>query len=240
MWEDEFCLFGMTKLEPVSTFDSCPLRNTSYFFPIQNSQFANRNLPPSSFTAYLSPSKGNPMSNDTPPILKTPNPLTVKFTLNRWDLFRLNLRVSLRNRIVILFGLVIALGMSWLIMSAPELAAYPLGLRIVTLLALTALQLLGMMLIQLTFLALYIGLKKYPGILCEHELEIRDDGLVERTSVNESLHRWAGFQKVVSNNSYLYIYVTNVMIHLVPKRYFTSEHEAQSFQHEIEKRIKAR
>lgn len=179
------------------------------------------------------------MSNDIPPILKTSNPLIIKYSLGRWDLFRLNLRVSLRNRLVILFGFVIAFGMSYLIMSTPELASYPLGLRIVAILVLATLQLLAMMLIQLTLLALYIGLKKFPGILCEHELEIRDDGLIERTSVNESLHRWSGFHKVVSTRSYLYIYVTNVMIHVVPKGYFTSEHEAQSFQHEIEKRIKA-
>jgi hypothetical protein len=38
-------------------------------------------------------------------------------------------------------------------------------------------------------MACTVMLKKYRGLIGEHELEIRDEGLLERTDVNESLHQ---------------------------------------------------
>jgi len=80
--------------------------------------------------------------------------------------------------------------------------------------------------------------KKYRGFLGDHELEIRDEGLVERTDVNESIHRWAGFHKLVTTGRYLYIYVTDHNVHIVPRRYFASEQDQRAFRDEIETHIK--
>ena len=85
---------------------------------------------------------------------------------------------------------------------------------------------------------LMLFFRKYRGLLGQHELEIRDDGLVERTDVNESLHRWTGFHKVVTTRRFLYIYVTDSNFHIVPKKSFASKPDALLFQSEIEKRMK--
>ena len=66
-------------------------------------------------------------------------------------------------------------------------------------------------------------------------MEIRDEGLLERTDVNESLNRWAGFHKIVTTSQYLYIYVTDNNVHIVPKRCFASERALKEFQGEMQK-----
>jgi len=81
--------------------------------------------------------------------------------------------------------------------------------------------------------------RKYRGFLGEHELEVRDEGLVERTDVNESLHRWSGFHKIVKTTRYLYIYVTDNNVHIVPRRCFASEQEQRAFLDEIQRHISA-
>jgi hypothetical protein len=62
---------------------------------------------------------------------------------------------------------------------------------------------------------------------------------MERTDVNESLHRWAGFHKIVSTGKYLYIYVTDNNAHVVPRRYFGSEQEERLFRDELERHVVA-
>ena len=81
--------------------------------------------------------------------------------------------------------------------------------------------------------------KKHQGVLGQHELEMRDEGLIERTEFNESLHRWTGFHRVVSSGGYLYIYVTDRNVHVVPKRSFPSEGAVMLFRTDLERRFVA-
>jgi len=74
------------------------------------------------------------------------------------------------------------------------------------------------------------------GLVGEHLLEVTEAGLIERTDVNESLHRWTGFHKLISTRKYFYIFVTDAIVHVVPKRAFDSENEARVFQTAIERR----
>jgi len=79
-------------------------------------------------------------------------------------------------------------------------------------------------------------LNKDRGVLGEHEIEVRDEGLVERTDVNESTHRWSGFYKIKRTSKFIFIFVTDNIVHYVPMRCFPSNEDANRFQDEIEKR----
>jgi hypothetical protein len=84
-------------------------------------------------------------------------------------------------------------------------------------------------------LALTILTRKYHGVLCEHTIEVTDRGLIERTDVNETVHRWAGFHKVVRSRRYLRLYVTDALVHTVPLRAFASEQQIEDFLREIQR-----
>jgi YcxB-like protein len=60
------------------------------------------------------------------------------------------------------------------------------------------------------------------GVVGPHELEITDSDLIERTEVNESKHSWRGLHRVVDTPEYLFIYVTALMAHVVPKQSVTA------------------
>jgi hypothetical protein len=121
----------------------------------------------------------------------------------------------------------------------PEPAAYSHEFKIAFGIVFSCITFLFMSLLSMLLVGCMLMFKKYRGVLGEHELEVRADGLVERTDVNESLHRWAGFHKIVSTGRYLYIYVTDVNVHIVPRRCFGSEQEEHGFRGELEKHIRA-
>lgn len=60
------------------------------------------------------------------------------------------------------------------------------------------------------------------GIVGPHELEITNSDLIERTEVNESKHSWKGLHRIVDTSDYLFIYVTALMAHVVPKQSVTA------------------
>lgn len=171
-----------------------------------------------------------------PPVGYAGQSKTVKYSLTRADLLRWQLYLLCRNRVITILIVVLSLGLAWNDCRQPAFAAYSLGAKI-----LYAIFLMGFMFCfvgGMTMLAMWITVmsKKYGGLLGEHELEIRDDGLVERTTINESVHRWAGFHKIVVRRRYLYIYVTDNNVHIVPRRFFASPQAEREFWAEIEKR----
>ena len=77
------------------------------------------------------------------------------------------------------------------------------------------------------------------GVIGEHVIEIRDDGLMEKTSFNESLHRWNGLHKIIVSRAAISIYVTEYTAHYIPFRAFPSKEEAMRFEAELRRRVKA-
>ncbi|MEO7098852.1 MAG: YcxB family protein [Luteolibacter sp.] len=61
-------------------------------------------------------------------------------------------------------------------------------------------------------------LRKNKGTLCEHRLSISEAGLTESTEYNESLNRWSGYHKTVITKNYIFLYVSEGLCHIVPKK----------------------
>ncbi len=174
-----------------------------------------------------------------PPVIDAPRRMSVRYSLTRRDILRWQIHLLVRNRVLLAFGLVVSLFLAWNDLRTPELAAHSTGFKIFYAIFFAILMFCIVGSALMVLMVCMVLFKKYRGLLGEHELEVRDEGLVERTEVNESLHRWGGFHKIVSTGSYLYIYVTDASVHIVPRRHFASEQEARAFGDELERRIKA-
>lgn len=78
-----------------------------------------------------------------------------------------------------------------------------------------------------------LGIKKFSkrneGIIGEHSIEISEEGVREITKVNDSLNLWNGITKIKQDNSYIYIYIKEFEAHIIPKKSFKSEEEANSY-----------
>jgi hypothetical protein len=174
-----------------------------------------------------------------PPVIGPLKGKTVRYSLRRGDILRWQFRLLLRNRLLLGFGLGLSLLLVWNDLRSPAFAAYSVGFKVfyAVFFPLTMFALVGS--VTMLLMVCMVMFKTYRGLLGEHELEIREQGLVERTEFNESLHRWSGFHKVVRTTRYLYIYVTDNQVHIVPRRCFVSEQEEQAFRDELQRYFKA-
>ena len=174
-----------------------------------------------------------------PPVIDSPQVGRLKYSITRGDVLRWYFYLFLHNRVLILFISVVGLFLAWNDLRRPEFAAYSIAAKTLYALFFIAINLCFVGFATMMTMWLTIMFKKLQGLLGEHELEIRDDGIVERTNINESVHRWAGFHKIITTRRYLYIYVTDHNVHIVPRRSFASEQEEKAFRNEIEKHARS-
>ncbi|HSY17340.1 MAG TPA: YcxB family protein [Candidatus Acidoferrales bacterium] len=174
-----------------------------------------------------------------PPLnLATPR-LSITYTVTRSDMLCWHFYVLCRNRILIVLVTAVSLFVAWRDLQMPEMAKFSLAPKILYALFITALMFGFVGCATMATMWLSTRFKKLKGVLGEHTLEIRDDGLAERTAVNESLIRWAGIHKLVHTRRHLIIYVTETNAYLVPRKYFASPQDENQFRAEIEKRIQS-
>lgn len=67
------------------------------------------------------------------------------------------------------------------------------------------------------------------GVLGEHSYTLLPEGLIEKTSANESLNKWHGVVSVKPAGSYLLIQVAACLFHVIPKRSFDSSEQFEEF-----------
>lgn len=99
------------------------------------------------------------------------------------------------------------------------------------------LMLLFLLILQLVFSFLYAYTTRKEGVIGEHTLEIREDGLLEETMFNSSLNKWSGLQKIWKSNSFIGIHITDFLVHLIPIVKVKEKEILSDFAHEINRRI---
>jgi hypothetical protein len=67
------------------------------------------------------------------------------------------------------------------------------------------------------------------GILGKHEFTLLDEGLYEKTSVNEGINSWEGISKMLVVGSYLLFQISGYLFHIIPKRSFSDEKQYREF-----------
>jgi hypothetical protein len=63
------------------------------------------------------------------------------------------------------------------------------------------------------------------GILTEHTVTVDDEGVSEKTAVNEGLARWAAVTRIAWTGWHIFVYVGPNAAHMIPRRAFDSESE---------------
>jgi hypothetical protein len=58
------------------------------------------------------------------------------------------------------------------------------------------------------------------GVLGEHIYRFVDAGLMQTTSINETLMKWGGVRSVVRTRRYIYVRVNRISFHTIPRRHF--------------------
>lgn len=66
------------------------------------------------------------------------------------------------------------------------------------------------------------------GITGEHSIEISEEGLREKTTVNDSFSTWESVTKLDQDKKYLFIFLGHE-VYTIPKSAFTSIEEADAF-----------
>ena len=68
-----------------------------------------------------------------------------------------------------------------------------------------------------------------PGYFCEHQVSISPEGFAEKTFVSSHETAWAAFHSVEENSACVFLFRSRNSAFIVPKRAFTSPHEAERF-----------
>lgn len=175
------------------------------------------------------------------PAISAPSqpPIAHRYTLTRGDLFRWQVAVVCRNRMLWGIGLFTCGLLLWDGFRDPKLADYSVAVKVVYAGFIFVVVFSVLAFVMLLTIGSSVRFKKYEGLLCEHELEIRPEGMLERTSWNESIHRWSRSQKLVTTARLLVIYVTDTNVHVVPRRSFGSPALEQSFCNELRQRMQS-
>jgi hypothetical protein len=161
---------------------------------------------------------------------------TITYEITRWDIFVNWMTVILRNRILQVFVL------AMLVINGCLILASSLGRHSLVHLVIEAVIYLIVFVGILAFFQCVLGLAnafipKHRGVVGRHILELTEQGLIERTDYNETLHRWPSISRVLSLGGYLYIYVSDTNSHQVPKRCFSPQ-EIDSFEADLRSRTR--
>jgi hypothetical protein len=169
---------------------------------------------------------------EVPPVIHPRRAITYRLT--RWDLVLNFVTVLFRNRITrVLFPVFVVLNVA--IILGPGLKARPLWLTAIEAL-LFVVGFTGIMLVSLLCVGLMVAfLLKQRGVVGEHVLEVTEQGPVERTEFNETLHKWGAICRITSMTGYLYIHVSDMNSHQIPKRRFP-RHELAALETDIRAR----
>ncbi|WP_156120591.1 YcxB family protein [Neosynechococcus sphagnicola] len=88
---------------------------------------------------------------------------------------------------------------------------------------------LFMYFVSLLFFRVNLPKDGTSGILCEHTIQITPTQLIERTSVNETRHRWISVKRLQELPNHLLIILNNNQAYTIPKKAFESTSNYQNF-----------
>lgn len=162
----------------------------------------------------------------------------ISYEITRWDVFKNWMTVVFRNRILQVFILAVLLLNGWLIVGHKSGTQSLPGLVFDTLFYVV--EFVGFIAFFQAVVSLANAfIPKHRGLVGRHVLEITEQGLVERTDFNETLHRWPSVCRILHLWGYLYIYVSDTNSHQIPKRCFSAA-ELGSFEAELRQRMGGR
>lgn len=83
------------------------------------------------------------------------------------------------------------------------------------------------------------SISKRSGVLGVHDFWIREDGLMEQTSANETLTRWTAIRKTFRTRRYIYLRINLWLYHVIPRRGFGSAAGYEAFWNALRQHLRA-
>jgi hypothetical protein len=83
--------------------------------------------------------------------------------------------------------------------------------------------------IQALFNLIYLVSRDNHTFLTKHIMEIREDGIFDKTKYYQSLYFWTGVTRIVRRSGFIAIYVNQNAAHIIPNRAFGSKEECEQF-----------
>ncbi len=164
--------------------------------------------------------------------------MRLRYELTRWDLFKAQLLAIPFQRPVVVFLLLFLVGMwafvfcSQQSLEDADIIFSAIAATVVTLLAGSAVAVITAILVAFRTL---VG--SDPGVLGEHTLELTDEGLIESTAVNRSVHSWATPFRVRPTIGYVFVFITRDQGHIIPLNRAPLEGSVGLFLEELQARI---
>jgi predicted membrane protein len=70
---------------------------------------------------------------------------------------------------------------------------------------------------------------KRKGFTGKHAIEINEQGLREKTEVNDTIHSWKDIKSIEETDEYIYAHIGPLVAHVIPKRTFTDQDDTNRF-----------
>lgn len=147
----------------------------------------------------------------------------VVYNLTRADIFRIHFYMLLRSKWILGMWAVLMSLLIWNDLHGEALADTSAAYKVFYALVIFIIYATALLLVLAVIVLSKVLFSRMTGVVCEHEIELREDGIHERTAVDESLHRWSAFHKLVVRPTYVYLMVSDTKGHAIPRRAFKSQ-----------------
>jgi YcxB-like protein len=158
----------------------------------------------------------------------------LRYELTRWDVFVTGLRALLFQRTIMCMVFLSLCGIWWITFSNTQKVEEPDSIASAVIatggvLTFLVCGTLGAIIVT----AMHACMRNGKGILGEHTLEITDEGLVESTEVNTTLHSWNSAFRIRRTGSYIFIFVATGVGHIVPLKRLPIDGSVDEFIEEL-------
>jgi hypothetical protein len=156
--------------------------------------------------------------------------LEITYRTNFWDIAWFNLYQTPRNRSVQIssaLGIILISFLSFSILSATK---YSIGMKVLINLLVLALIFIGNIALIFTILVIKYVVRQFDiRAMQACKLSVSAAGVISETGFKNNAIKWSGIEKIQENSRYIMLYLSDTKAHLIPKRAFANESDAEKF-----------
>ena len=162
--------------------------------------------------------------------------MKIRYSNTRFDVFQGKLFLTTYNRGLRLIESVIIVVLGWMLWRGSD-STYSVASRAFTVGLCLLFVVCVVLAARVLLVAVSVFLEKNKGLIGEHSLELKDEGLEERTEYNTSLHKWVSPMKIRTAGNCRLLYVTDNSAHIIPPQCRVLEGDREQFLSAIKARM---
>ena len=154
---------------------------------------------------------------------------SIKFSISLFDLIKCRLWVIHHNAFLVGLNIFFSLLIPFENLGRLRMDLDSAGAVMIAFIVMAVFTFCVLIILNVVVQILFTLVGKNQGVLGDHEIQVREDGIIEKTPTSASSYNWAGFQKFRASPNFFFLYVSGNVVHYVPKRCFASVAEAAQF-----------